>query len=182
MTDNALKRIVIMGAAGRDFHNFNMVYRHDPASEVVAFTAIQIPGIGGRRYPLQLAGPQYPDGIPIYEAAELATLCRTNAIDDAVFAYSDMPHAEVIHRASIALAGGELHTPWPEPDHARIGAPESEARSTVLWGGEWEVTWVTFRDMGVAFAVTLTGIYILVVAQFGSFKIPLIILTPVPLR
>lgn len=95
-----------MGAAGRDFHNFNMVYRDDESSEVVAFTATQIPDIAGRRYPASLAGILYPNGIPILDEAELATLCRDQKIDQVVFAYSDVQHALVMHKASIALAAG----------------------------------------------------------------------------
>lgn len=99
-------RIVIMGAAGRDFHNFNVVYRDDPAFEVVAFTAAQIPGIAGRRYPPELAGKLYPQGIAIEPEAELETLIRTCEVEQVVFAYSDLAHAEVMHRASRALAAG----------------------------------------------------------------------------
>ena len=99
-------RVVIMGAAGRDFHNFNMAYRDDPASRVVAFTASQIPDIAGRRYPPALAGPRYPDGIPIVDEATLAGLCREQQIDQVVFAYSDVSHAQVMHTASVALAAG----------------------------------------------------------------------------
>ena len=99
-------RVVIMGAAGRDFHNFNVVYRDDPAFEVVAFTAAQIPGIAGRRYPAALAGALYPEGIAIVSEAELEALIRTQAIEQTVFAYSDLAHAEVMHRASRALAAG----------------------------------------------------------------------------
>ena len=99
-------RVVIMGAAGRDFHNFNVVYRDDPAFEVVAFTAAQIPGIAGRRYPAVLAGPLYPEGIAIVPEAELEALIRTHEVEQIVFAYSDLAHAEVMHRASCALAAG----------------------------------------------------------------------------
>lgn len=99
-------RVVIMGAAGRDFHNFNVVYRGDPRYRVVAFTAAQIPDIAGRRYPPELAGEQYPDGIPILDEAGLTDLCRTERIDQVVFAYSDISHAQVMHKASIALATG----------------------------------------------------------------------------
>lgn len=99
-------RIVILGAAGRDFHNFNVVYRDDPATEVVAFTAAQIGGIAGRRYPPALAGPLYPQGIPILEEDALDTLLMRDQLDQAVFAYSDVPHAHVMHVASRALAGG----------------------------------------------------------------------------
>jgi len=99
-------RIVIMGAAGRDFHNFNVVYRDDPAAEVVAFTAAQIPGIAGRRYPAALAGPLYPEGIAIVAEAELETLIRTHEVEQIVFAYSDLTHTAVMHLASRALAAG----------------------------------------------------------------------------
>ena len=100
------QRILIMGAAGRDFHNFNVVYRDDPHSEVVAFTAAQIAGIAGRTYPPALAGKLYPHGIPIFDEAVLESLCRKERIDQVVFAYSDLSHAEVMHRASRALAAG----------------------------------------------------------------------------
>jgi predicted GTPase len=100
------RRVVIMGAAGRDFHNFNVVYRDDPNIEVVAFTAAQIPGIGGRVYPSSLAGSLYPHGIAIVEEAELERVCRTDAVDQVVFAYSDVPHEQVMHAASRALAVG----------------------------------------------------------------------------
>jgi predicted GTPase len=99
-------RLVILGAGGRDFHDFNRLYRDDPAVEVVAFTATQIPGIAGRRYPPELAGPLYPAGIPIVGEAELEALCRRDAVDRVVFAYSDVPHTHVMHLASRALAAG----------------------------------------------------------------------------
>ena len=95
-----------MGAAGRDFHNFNMVYRNDPYYEVVAFTAAQIPVIAGRRYPASVAGPCYPDGIPIHDESELDSLCRREDIDQVVFAYSDVSHALIMHKASVVLAAG----------------------------------------------------------------------------
>jgi predicted GTPase len=96
------RRVVILGAAGRDFHVFNTVFRDDAASEVVAFTAAQIPGIAGRRYPAALAGALYPDGIAILAEESLGTL----SADEVVFAYSDVTHAQVMHLASQALAGG----------------------------------------------------------------------------
>ena len=100
-------RVVIMGAAGRDFHDFNTAYRNDPSVEVVAFTAAtQIPGIAGRRYPVELAGPLYPDGIQIVAESELENLLATERIDLVVFAYSDVAHEHVMHTASRALAGG----------------------------------------------------------------------------
>jgi len=100
------RRVLILGAAGRDFHDFNTVYRDDPAVRVVAFTAAQIPGIAGRRYPAALAGERYPDGIAIEDESALERLCRTQAVDEVVFAYSDVPHEHVMHLASRALACG----------------------------------------------------------------------------
>jgi hypothetical protein len=100
------RRVVIMGAAGRDFHNFNVAFRDDPAFEVVAFTAAQIPGIAGRTYPPALAGGRYPDGIPILPEDDLARICREHRVDEVVFAYSDVEHAHVMHKASIAIAAG----------------------------------------------------------------------------
>lgn len=85
-------RVLILGAAGRDFHNFNVVHRDDARFEVVAFTAAQIPEIAGRRYPAALAGARYPGGIPILQEAELEGACRTLGVDEVVFAYSDVPH------------------------------------------------------------------------------------------
>ncbi len=99
-------RIVIMGAAGRDFHNFNIFYRDNHTYRVVAFTATQIPKIAGRYYPPMLAGKYYPDGIPIVDEAELETLCHDQQVDQVVFAYSDISHALVMHKASIILAAG----------------------------------------------------------------------------
>ena len=99
-------KVVIMGAAGRDFHDFNVVYRDDPGAEVVAFTATQIPGIDGRRYPPELAGEHYPDGIPIVPEAELEAVIREQDVDLVVFSYSDVPHETVMHAASRAMASG----------------------------------------------------------------------------
>jgi predicted GTPase len=95
-----------MGAAGRDFHNFNTVFRDDAASRVVAFTATQIPNIEGRRYPKELAGPLYPEGVPIHPEAELPQLIRDLQADEVVFAYSDVSHETVMHKASLVLACG----------------------------------------------------------------------------
>ena len=99
-------RILIMGAAGRDFHNFNVCFRNDKRYEVVAFTATQIPNIDGRVYPPQLAGSLYPDGIPIHAEEELVDLICQHQIDQVVFAYSDVPHEYVMHKASQVLAAG----------------------------------------------------------------------------
>ena len=100
------ERVVIMGAAGRDFHDFNVVFRTDPTIEVVAFTAAQIPGIAGRRYPPELAGELYPDGIAIVPEADLEAVIRTQDVRTVVFAYSDVSHETVMHAASRALAAG----------------------------------------------------------------------------
>jgi predicted GTPase len=99
-------RVLILGAAGRDFHNFNVAFRDDPGVEVVAFTAAQIPGIAGRRYPPELAGPRYPAGIPIEPEARLEALIRELGVEQAVFAYSDVSHEQVMHLASRVLACG----------------------------------------------------------------------------
>jgi predicted GTPase len=101
-----MRNILIVGAGGRDFHNFNVVYRDNPDVRVVAFTAAQIPGIDDRTYPASLAGPLYPEGIPVRPEEELSDLVRQLEVDEVVFAYSDLSHEEVMHRASIALAAG----------------------------------------------------------------------------
>jgi predicted GTPase len=105
-----VKKVLIMGAAGRDFHNFNVAYRDDPEVEVVAFTATQIPGIEDRRYPPALAGTRYPDGIPIRPEEELSNMIERLAVDEVVFAYSDVSHEYVMHRGSEVLAAGAAFT------------------------------------------------------------------------
>lgn len=102
----ARTRVLIMGAAGRDFHNFNLVYRDRDAYEVVAFTATQIPNIDGRHYPPQLAGKLYPKGIPIYPESELTDLIQREKIAEVVFSYSDVAHEYVMHKASQVNAAG----------------------------------------------------------------------------
>jgi len=99
-------KVIIMGAAGRDFHNFNVYFRGNSTYEVVAFTATQIPGIGGRTYPPELAGSNYPKGIPIYLEEELPKLIKERDVDQVIFAYSDISHEYVMHKASIVLANG----------------------------------------------------------------------------
>jgi predicted GTPase len=101
-----VQKVIIMGAGGRDFHDFNLVFREDPETQVVAFTAAQIPGIDDRMYPASLAGPLYPEGIPIVPEERLAELIASEAVDEVVLAYSDLAHADVMHKASIALAAG----------------------------------------------------------------------------
>jgi len=105
-----MKRVLIMGAAGRDFHNFNVVFRDDPEVQVVAFTATQIPFISDRTYPAELAGPRYPDGIPIHPEEELRKLIHDLNVDEVVFSYSDVPHTYVMHKASEVLAAGATFT------------------------------------------------------------------------
>ncbi len=100
------RRVLIMGAAGRDFHNFNTVYRDNPDYEVVAFTATQIPNIEGRTYPAELAGELYPNGIPIHDEADLTKLIMELQVDDVVFSYSDVPHEYVMHKASKVIKYG----------------------------------------------------------------------------
>ncbi len=99
-------RVLIMGAAGRDFHNFNVYFRDNPAYEVVAFTATQIPDIEGRTYPADLAGERYPAGIPIEAEGDLVRLIKELQVEQVIFAYSDVPHEYVMHRASMVLAAG----------------------------------------------------------------------------
>ncbi|HET6643492.1 MAG TPA: cyclic 2,3-diphosphoglycerate synthase [Gaiellaceae bacterium] len=101
-----MKKVIIMGAGGRDFHDFNVVFRNNPDTHVVAFTAAQIPGIDERRYPASLAGPLYPDGIPVHPEEELSALIREHEVDEVVLAYSDLSHEDVMHKASIVLAAG----------------------------------------------------------------------------
>lgn len=100
------KRVLIMGAAGRDFHNFNVVYRNNPNYEVVAFTAYQIPNIAGRKYPKELAGRMYPKGIPIFEEKDLPELIKKFKVDEVEFAYSDVSFQTIMAKASIVLACG----------------------------------------------------------------------------
>ncbi len=100
------QRVVIIGAAGRDFHNFNMLYRGRPEVRVVAFTAAQIPNIAGRVYPPGLAGAGYPNGIPIVPESDLPDLIRREAVDLALLSYSDLPNEEVMHKGAISLAAG----------------------------------------------------------------------------
>jgi predicted GTPase len=115
-------RTVIMGAAGRDFHNFNTFYRDNSDYEVVAFTATQIPDIEGRTYPAELAGKLYPAGIPIFAESDLATLIKEKNVDQVVFAYSDVPHEYVMHKATLAMAAGA--------DFRLIGPRHTQLKST----------------------------------------------------
>jgi predicted GTPase len=118
-----MRRLLILGAAGRDFHNFNVLYRKDPECRVVAFTATQIPDIANRRYPPALAGPLYPDGVPILEERDLEKLITENAIDAVVFSYSDISHVTLMHLASRSVACGA--------DFWLLGTERTQIRSIV---------------------------------------------------
>ena len=102
----AKKNVIIIGAAGRDFHNFNTYFRDNSEYNVVAFTAAQIPDIDGRKYPAELAGALYPDGIPIYAEEDLPKLIKENYIDDCVFSYSDVSYQHVMNLSAIVNAAG----------------------------------------------------------------------------
>jgi predicted GTPase len=115
-------KTLIMGAAGRDFHNFNTFFRDNPDYEVVAFTATQIPNIEGRVYPAELAGSLYPQGVPIYPEGDLLKLIKEYNVDQVVFAYSDVPHEYVMHKASTVLAAG--------PDFRLMGVKDTQIKST----------------------------------------------------
>jgi predicted GTPase len=116
-----VEKVIIMGAAGRDFHNFNVYFRDNPRYTVVAFTAAQIPNIEERLYPVELSGKLYPKGIPIYPEAQLTDLIRKHKVDLVAFSYSDVPHVEVMHKASVAMAEGA--------DFILIGAPYTMLKS-----------------------------------------------------
>jgi predicted GTPase len=115
-------RTLIMGAAGRDFHNFNVFFRDNPDYEVVAFTATQIPNIEGRKYPAELAGKLYPKGIPIHPESDLEKLIKDKKVDQVIFAYSDVPHEYVMHKASLVMACGA--------DFRLMGVRSTQVKST----------------------------------------------------
>ena len=117
-----MRKVIVMGAGGRDFHNFNVVFRDDPEVEVVAFTATQIPGIADRRYPTGLAGQRYPEGIPIRPEVELTQLIEHEGVNEVVLSYSDLSHETVMHKASIVLAAGA--------DFRLLGPDSTMLRST----------------------------------------------------
>ena len=150
-------RTVIMGAAGRDFHNFNVCYRDDRGTEVVAFTAAQIPGIAGRSYPAGLAGPLYPRGIPIVGEAELESLCRAQAVQRVVFAYSDVAHEQVMHFASRALAvGADFELLGPDRTMLRSRVPVIAVCAVRTGAGKSQTSrWLAarLRARGIRFAV-----------------------------
>ena len=117
------RRVVILEAAGRDFHNFNTVFRNNPDYKVVAFTATQIPGIEGRTYPPALAGELYPEGIPILDEKDLVTIIREKKIDECVFSYSDVSYQHVMHMGAVCNAAGA--------DFSILSAPKTMLESKV---------------------------------------------------
>jgi len=157
MNEIVAQRILIMGAAGRDFHTFNLLYRADPDTRVMAFTAAQIPDIAGRRYPPELAGPLYPEGIPIVEEAELAALIADNAIDQVVFAYSDVSHQGVMHSASrVVAAGADFLLPEPRRSMLDSCRPVIAVSAVRTGCGKSQTTrWLAarLRERGVRVAV-----------------------------
>jgi predicted GTPase len=135
------ERVVIMGAAGRDFHDFNVVFRSDPAFEVVAFTATQIPGIADRRYPFELAGELYPHGVPILPEADLEQILREGNVQTVVFAYSDVSHETVMHAASRVLAAGaEFRLLGPGQTMIRSRRPVLAVGATRTGAGKSQTT------------------------------------------
>lgn len=117
------KKILILGAAGRDFHNFNVVFRDQPQYEVIGFTATQIPGIANRKYPKELAGKLYPSGIPIFDEKDLESLIRDHKIDNVVFSYSDISHQNLMHLASRCVAAGA--------DFWLLGSDRTQLKSSI---------------------------------------------------
>lgn len=150
-------RTVIMGAAGRDFHNFNLVYRDNQEFEVIAFTAAQISGIADRCYPPSLAGSLYPEGIPIVDEGELESLCRRERIEQVVFAYSDVTHAEVMHLASrVLVAGADFLLLGPERTMLQAKVPVIAVSAVRTGCGKSQTTrWLSqlLRNQGLQVAV-----------------------------
>ncbi len=118
-----MKRVLILGAAGRDFHNFNVLFRNNPDYQIVAFTATQIPDIAGRRYPSELAGRFYPQGIPIFEEKDMESLITEYEIDAVVFSYSDISHQNLMHLGSRVVAA--------DADFWLLGTAHTQLKSSV---------------------------------------------------
>ncbi|HEY2802409.1 MAG TPA: GTPase, partial [Actinomycetota bacterium] len=146
------RRILIMGAAGRDFHNFNVAYRGRPEYDVVAFTATQIPFINDRTYPRELAGDGYPNGIPIHDESALARLIEELNVDEVVFAYSDVSHLYVMHKASEVLAAGASFTLLgPDETMLKASVPTVAVCAVRTGSGKSQTTRkvaATLRDAG----------------------------------
>ncbi len=151
------ERIVIMGAAGRDFHNFNTYFRTRPEYEVVAFTATQIPNIEGRVYPRELAGELYPNGIPIYPESDLDDLIRKHQANQVVFSYSDVSHEYVMHRASrVQAAGADFRLLGPEATMVKSSKPVVAVCAVRTGSGKSQTTRAVvaaLKDMGMRVVV-----------------------------
>lgn len=145
-------RVVIMGAAGRDFHNFNVYFRDNESYEVVAFTATQIPNIEGRKYPAALAGALYPAGIPIYPESDLVNLVKEQHVDQVIFAYSDVPHEYVMHKASVVMAAGaDFRLMSPRETQIKSSKPVVSVCAVRTGSGKSQTTRrvsLILRDMG----------------------------------
>jgi predicted GTPase len=150
-------RVIIMGAAGRDFHNFNVFFRDNAAYRVVAFTATQIPNIEGRLYPPQLAGSLYPDGIPIYPEEQLIDLIREHQVEQVIFAYSDISHEYVMHQASKVLAAGaDYRLMGPHSTQLRSAKPVVSVCAVRTGSGKSQTTRrvvAVLRELGYRVAV-----------------------------
>jgi predicted GTPase len=146
-------RIVILGAAGRDFHNFQVCYRDDSSTEVVAFTAAQIPGIENRLFPRELSGPLYPQGIPILPEVELSHIMRDYKVQQVIFAYSDLSHVEVMHRASRALSlGADFVLLGPDRTMLKASIPVISVCAIRTGCGKSGITerlWEILQDRGI---------------------------------
>jgi predicted GTPase len=150
-------RVIIMGAAGRDFHNFNVFFRDNAAYRVVAFTATQIPNIEGRLYPPLLAGSLYPDGIPIYPEEQLTDLIREHQVEQVIFAYSDISHEYVMHQASKVLAAGaDYRLMGPRSTQLRSAKPVVSVCAVRTGSGKSQTTRrvvAVLRELGYRVAV-----------------------------
>lgn len=153
MSESGRVRVVIMGAAGRDFHVFLTRFREDPRTEVVAITATQIPGIDSRTFPPDLAGPLYPGGIPIVPESELPDLISRERIDRVIFAYSDISHVDLMHKASLVLAcGADFELPGPNATMIRSNRPVISVcavRTGVGKSGISKRVWERLRAHGI---------------------------------
>jgi predicted GTPase len=146
-----MRRVLIVGAGGRDFHTFNTVFRSDDSVDVVGFTAAQIPNIDNRTYPPALAGPRYPDGIQIRPEAELEEIVRTRAVDEVVFAYSDVAYADVMHLAARVLAAGaDFRLIGPHASSLRSRRPVVAVCATRTGCGKSQTSRVVARLLGEA--------------------------------
>lgn len=144
-----MRRVLIAGAGGRDFHTFNVMFRDDPDTEVVAFTAAQIPNIDNRSYPPELAGVLYPNGIPIRPESELDSIVREQSVDDVVFAYSDVDYADVMHLAARAMAAGaDFRLVGPRASSLRSKRPVIAVCATRTGCGKSQTSRVIARLLG----------------------------------